>query len=148
MVPLKAVALPAGAWVVFCVVWLVLAALDVPKTFDGRTMTLTEATALASHADVARLLDEGANPNSRARLRAGLVRNEESTMAPLEAATGAIRTGPVQTLVDHGATIDDANYPVLWCAAKARRNQDMIRFLEMHRSASTPIDCASVRSLW
>jgi hypothetical protein len=69
-------------------------------------------------------------------------------MTPLEAATGAIRTGPLQMLVDHGATIDDANYSLLWCAATARNNQDMLRFLEMHRPASTPVDCARVRSLW
>ena len=148
MVPLKAVALPAGAWVVFCVVWLLLAALDIPKTFDGRTMTLSEAAAVASHADAARLLADGADPNARARLRAGLVRNQEMTMTPLEAAAGAIRTGPVQMLVDRGATIDDTNFPVLWCAAKARNNRDMLRFLEIHRPAGTPIDCAAVRSIW
>ena len=147
MVPLRAVALPAGAWVVFCVVWLLLAALGVPTIFDGRTMTLTEASAVASYADAARLLEEGADPNARARLRAGLVRNEELTMTPLEAATGAVRTGPVQMLVDHGATIDDANYAVLWCGATSRNNQDMLRFLESRRPTS-PIDCRTVRALW
>lgn len=145
---MKAVALPATAWVVFCIVWLLLAALGVPSSLDGRSMTLTEATAVASHADAARLLDTGADPNARDRLRAGLVKNNESTMTPLEAATGAIRTGPVQMLVDRGATIDDTNYPVLWCAAKARNNQDMLRFLEMHRPPRTPTDCRRARALW
>jgi len=148
MVPLTAVALPAAAWVVFSIVWMVLAAFGVPNSFDGRSMTLTEATAVASHADAARLLEQGADPNARGRLRAGLVKNNESTMTPLEAATGAIRTGPVQMLVDHGATIDDADYSVLWCAAKARNNQDMLRFLEMHRPASTSVDCGRARALW
>ena len=145
---MKAVALPATAWVVFCVVWLLLAALGVPSSLDGRSMTLTEATAVASHADAARLLDKGADPDARDRLRAGLVKNNESTMTPLEAATGAIRTGPVQMLVDHGATIDDTNYSVLWCAAKARNNEDMLRFLETHRSGRTSVDCARARALW
>ena len=145
---MKTVALPAAAWVVFCAVWLLLAVLGVPDSLDSRSMTLTEETAVASHADAARLLESGADPNARERLRVGLVKNNESTMTPLEAATGAIRTGPVQMLVDHGATIDETNYPVLWCAAKARNNQDMLRFLEKHRSASTPVDCARVRPLW
>jgi hypothetical protein len=148
MVPIKVVALPATAWLVFCIVWLLFAGLGLPDSLDGRSMTLTEATAVASHADAARLLGKGADANARQRLRAGLVKNNESTMTPLEAATGAIRTGPLQMLVDHGATIDDANYSLLWCAATARNNQDMLRFLEMHRPASTPVDCARVRSLW
>jgi hypothetical protein len=99
-------------------VWLLLAALGVPARVDGRSMNLTEATAVASHADAARLLGEGADPNARARLRAGLVKNAETMMTPLEAATGAIRTGPVKMLVEHGATIDQGNYTVLWCGAR------------------------------
>ena len=148
MVPIKAVAFPTAAWVVFCVVWMLLAAAGIPRGFDGRSLTLSEATAVASYADAARLLQSGADPNARARLRAGLVKNDETMMTPLEAATGAIRTGPVQMLVDHGARIDETNYGVLWCAAKSRNNQDMLRFLEMHRAAGTPVDCARVRALW
>jgi hypothetical protein len=69
-------------------------------------------------------------------------------MTPLEAATAAIRTGPLQMLVESGATIDEHNYPVLWCAAMARHNQDMIRLLESRRSRQSPIDCTAVRTLW
>jgi len=147
MVPIRAVALPAAAWVLFCMVWLLLAALGVPARVDGRSMNLTEAAAVSSHADAARLLGEGADPNARARLRAGLVKNVETVMTPLEAATGAIRTGPLKMLVDHGATIDQANYIVLWCAATSRNNQDMLRFLESRRPAA-PIDCRTVPALW
>jgi hypothetical protein len=148
MVPLRAVAIPGAAWGVFCVLWLAGAALGIPGGFDGRSMTLTEATAVASHADVARLLSGRADPNAPARLRAGLVRNSEKTMTPLEAATASIRTGPVQMLVDRGARIDESNYAVLWCGADARNNQDMIRFLQMQRPNHAPVDCASVRPLW
>ena len=147
MVPIRAVALPAAAWALFCMVWLLLAALGVPVRVDGRSMNLTEATAVASHADAARLLGEGADPNARARLRAGLVKNAETMMTPLEAATGAIRTGPVKMLVEHGATIDQGNYTVLWCGAKSRNNQDMLRFLES-RQLPAPIDCRTVPALW
>jgi hypothetical protein len=144
-----AAALPALAWVVCGVVWLAAAAVGFPRAVDGRTMTLTEATAIASYADADRLLRGGADPNAPSHLRAGLIRNRESTMTPLEAATGAIRTGPLQMLVDRGATIDDRNYPVLWCGAVARRNQDMARFLEPRRPAGmSSIDCEKVRPLW
>jgi hypothetical protein len=148
MVPIRAVAIPAAAWALFCMVWLLLAALGVPAGVDGRSMNLTEAAAVASHADAARLLGAGADPNARARLRAGLVKNAEMMMTPLEAATGAIRTGPVQMLVDHGATIDQANYAVLWCGAKARSNQEMLEFLRRYRSGEASLDCAKLRSIW
>jgi len=145
---LIAVALPAAGWMVFSVVWLVTAALGIPRAFDGRTMTLTEATAVASHADVARLLRSGADPNATSRLRAGLVSTGGTAMTPLEAATGAIRSGPVQMLVDRGARIDERNYAVLWCGATARRNGDMLRFLEPRRPGKPSIDCTQVRALW
>jgi hypothetical protein len=145
---LVAVALPAVGWIVLGVLWLASAALGIPRGFDGRTMTLTEASAVASHADVARLLRSGADPNAPGRLRAHLVMNDENTMTPLEAATGSIRNGPVQMLLDRGATIDERNYAVLWCGATARRNGDMLRFLESKRPNTAPIDCAAVRALW
>ena len=145
---LLAFTVPPAVWVVFCVVWLAAAAVGLPRDFDGRTMTLSEATAISSYADAARLLRSGVDPNAPSRLRAGIIRNRESTMTPLEAATGAIRTGPVQMLVEHGATIDVRNYSVLWCGAVARRNNDMLRFLEARRLNQPAIDCATVRALW
>jgi hypothetical protein len=69
-------------------------------------------------------------------------------MTPLEAATAAIRTGPLQLLIEGGATIDDHNYPILWCSATARHNRDMIRLLELRRPRQSLIDCAAVRTLW
>ena len=157
MVPMKrshhewfllAIAVPPAVWVVFCVVWLAAAAVGLPRGFDGRTMTLSEATAVASYADAARLLRNGVDPNAPSRLRAGIIRNRESMMTPLEAATGAFRTGPVQMLLEHGAMIDARNYSVLWCGAVARRNNDMLRFLESRRLSQSTIDCATVRALW
>ena len=145
---LLAVAVPPAVWVAFCVVWLAAAAVGLPGGFDGRSMTLSEATAISSYADAARLLRSGVDPNAPSRLRAGIIRNRESTMTPLEAATGAIRTGPVQMLVEHGAMIDARNYSVLWCGAVARRNNDMLRFLESRRLNQSAIDCATVRALW
>jgi len=145
---MKAVAWPGAACALFSVLWLSAAALGVPQNVDGRTMTLTEATAVASHADVARLLRAGADPNAPSRLRAGLILNSDMILTPLEAATGAVRTGPLQMLVDHGARIDAGNYAVLWCAAQARNNQDMVRFLGVHMPNVAPPDCATVRRIW
>ena len=143
-----AVALPAVLGAIFGVLWLLGAAAGFPRGADGRTLTLPEAAVIASHADVARLLRSGGDPNAPSQVRAGLVGNRERVMTPLEAATASIRTGPLQLLVEAGATIDDHNYPVLWCAAMARHNQDMIRLLESRHSRQSPIDCTAVRTLW
>jgi hypothetical protein len=148
MVPLKAIALPAAAWTVACIVWLTAAAFNVPAGFDGRSMTLSEAAAVASSADAFRLLNAGADPNMPARVRAHLVKNDERMLTPLEAAAGAIRTFPLQMLVDRGATIDSANFAALWCGAMARNNQDMMRFLRPRRVNAALIDCSRVRALW
>ena len=146
---LLAVALPAVVWVVCSVLWLASAALGWPRAFDGRTMTLTEATAISSYADADRLLRNGVDPNAPSRLRAGLITTRERTITPLEAATGAIRTGPVQMLMDRGARIDEDELSVLWCAAMARRNQDMLRFLAPRLPPGrSSIDCTRVRMLW
>ena len=145
---LLAVALPAVLGAMCAVLWLLGAVAGFPRGADGRTLTLSESAAIASHADVARLLRRGVDPNAPSRVRAGLVGNRERVMTPLEAATAAIRTGPLQLLVDAGATIDDHNYPVLWCSAMARHNQDMIRLLESRHSNKAPVECATVRTLW
>jgi hypothetical protein len=69
-------------------------------------------------------------------------------MTPLEAATAAVRTGPVQMLIEHGAVVNGENYAVLWCGARARGNQEMLRFLQARSPTHTPIDCSMVRTLW
>ena len=153
MVPVKrlqlAVAAPAVAWIVVMAVWLIAATVGMQPGGHATPMTLSEAAAVASYADVSRLLASGVDPNGRYRVRAHLVRNDERTLTPLEAATGAIRTGPLQMLFDHGAHIDESTYPVLWCAANARHNDDMIKFLQVHLLTNVyAVDCGNVRPVW
>ena len=139
----------AAIWLVLTIVWLAAAALGVQPGGDPKSLTLSEASAVASHADVARLLDAGADPNGTYRVRANLVRNDERMLTPLEAATGAIRSGPLQMLVDRGARIDAMTYPVLLCAAKARHNDDMLRLLDKHLQSDVyAVDCENVRKVW
>jgi len=129
--------------------WLIASTLGVQPGGGATPMTLSEAAALASYADVTRLLAAGVDPNGRYRVRANLVRNDERTLTPLEAATGAIRTGPLQLLFDHGARVDETTYPVLICAAQARHNDDMIKFLQVHLLTDVyAVDCGNVRRVW
>ena len=144
-----AVALPGCLAAICGLVWLLAAALGIPPGADGRTMTLSEGMVVASHADVALLLQGGADPNAPARVRAGLVGLSERTATPLEAATASIRTGPVPRLLEAGAVIDERTYPILWCAASKRLNREMISLLESRRPAGvSTVDCSAVRSVW
>src|SRR4051812_35076141 len=144
-----AAAVPAAIWIAGCMVWLAMVAAGVPPGGNSRTMTLSEAAAVASHADVARLLAVGADPNAASRVRAHLVRNDERMLTPLEASTGAIRTGPLEMLVEKGARIDASTYPVLVCAAQARHNDDMLTLLQAHQPSDVlAVYCPSVRRVW
>jgi len=145
-----AVFLPGAFAALTALVWLLSAATGVPTAASSRVLTLPEAMAIASHADVARLLRAGADPNAPASVRAGLVRNREVTATPLEAATAAIRTGPLEMLADAGAVIDERNYGRLWCSATARGNQDMLRFIAARLPADRRpnVDCGVTPSLW
>jgi hypothetical protein len=144
-----ALGLPATIGAAVAALWLSGAALGVPPGADGRRLTLPEAMAVASHADVARLLRAGADPNGRTIVRGSLVRNQGRPMTPLEAATGAVRTGPLKMLVDAGAIIDEQTYPVLWCAASARGNRDMLDLLRSRDSQRTPpANCSAAQPLW
>jgi hypothetical protein len=138
---------PPLAWIVVSTAWLVVSAAN-PSAFDSRAMTLTETMAISSYADAGRLLRSGADPNAPGRMRAGIVDLSTHMLTPLEAATGAVRNGPVDMLVEHGAVINEQNYSVLWCAALARANRNMQQFLQSRSPSSTPVDCSRVRSLW
>lgn len=144
-----AAALPGLIGAACGVLWLLGAAAGLPAGADSRTLTLSEAMVVASHADVIRLLHSGADPNAPSHVRAGLVGIREHSVTPIEAATASIRTGPIRQLMEAGARIDEQNYPVLWCAATVRRNQDMLRFLaSQHPPGPSPLDCSTVRALW
>ena len=138
---------PPLAWVFISAAWLVVSTLG-PSAFDSRAMTLTETMAISSYADADRLLRSGADPNAPSRMRAGIVDLNTHMLTPLEAATGAVRNGPVDMLVEHGAVINERNYAVLWCGAVARGNRNMQQFLQSRSPASTPVDCSRVRTLW
>lgn len=140
-------ALAAAGWVAFVLLAQVLA----PSLVDGRTLTLPEAAALGSEADIVRLVRAGADPNASARVRLGVLREIDQRMTPLEAgAAGRIgdRDGVMRLLVEAGAALDDRSYPVVWCLADYRQNDDTLSFLQGHLPGATTPDCARVRTPW
>jgi hypothetical protein len=141
------VALPGSLVIAGAALWMAMWLVSVPPANAGDDLTLAEAAMLADHADVVRLIHQGADPNAPARIRAGTLDFSEHTMTPLEAATRSRQSGIMQLLIDSGATITATNYPPLWCSAnRVPNNGAVIAFLDAHRPARLPaIDCADVR---
>lgn len=137
----------AAAWMAFVLVSQVMA----PSRVDGSTVTLAEAAAFGSNADIVRLLRAGADPNAPARVRRHVLREIDQRMTPLEAAAAG-RTGNrrriMGLLVDGGAILDSGTYPVVWCLADSRDNPDALAFVRERLPDAPPPDCGRIRTPW
>ena len=108
------------------------------------TMTLPEAAALESEADIVRLLRTGASPNAPAWVRRTRIRAVGAALTPLEAAMTARHVSVMTLLVDNGAVLDARNLPVLWCLAASQRNHDAQDWLRVRGGAEPPSGCDAV----
>ena len=107
-------------------------------------MTLPEAAALESEADIVRLLRAGAGPNTPAWVRRTRIRAVHAALTPLEAAMTARHVSVMTLLVDNGAVLDARNLPVLWCLAASQRNHDAQDWLRVRGGAEPPSGCDAV----
>jgi hypothetical protein len=134
--PVLCVGLPGTLVIIGLAAWPVASWLGLPFAAAGSGITLSEAAMLADHADVVRMMSQGADPNAPARVRSGLLDFSEHVMSPLEAATRSRQSGIMRLLIDSGAGITATNYQDLWCSAnRVPNNQDVIVFLDAHRPA-------------
>lgn len=108
-------------------------------------MTLPEAAALESDADVVRLLNAGADVNQPAWVRRTRIRSVNATMTPIEAAMTSRHVSVMTLLADAGARITEADVPVLWCIAASQQNTDAQAWLRSRADLASPPDCADVR---
>ncbi|MEQ1896039.1 MAG: hypothetical protein ABL971_01470 [Vicinamibacterales bacterium] len=108
-------------------------------------MTLSEAAALESEADIVRLLRTGASPNDPAWVRRTRIRAVHAALTPLEAAMTARHVSVMTLLVDNGAVLDARNLPALWCLAASQRNHDALGWLRSRGGAEPPSGCDAVR---
>jgi len=107
-------------------------------------MTLPEAAALESDADVVRLLRSGADPNRAAWVRRTRIRAVNAELTPLQAAMTSRHASVMNLLVDGGARVTSADVPALWCLAAAQRNADAQAWLRGQVDGPFPDDCAQV----
>lgn len=108
-------------------------------------MTLPEAAALESEADVVRLLRAGADPNQPAFVRRTRLRAVHAPMTPMQAAMTARHVSVMTLLADAGARVTPAEMPVLWCIAESQQNADAAAWLRARADGPFPADCRTVR---
>jgi len=84
-----AAGLPGLALAIATVLWLLMAVGNRHPFWPIERQTLSEAVASRDFGEVARLLEEGHDPNALYAIRAGLVGESAVEMTPLEAAEAA-----------------------------------------------------------
>ena len=82
--------------------FLALAAATAHPMWRWEPLNLSEAAALRDAGEVARLLDEGRDPNRAYVVRAGLLSEQPLELTPMQAAEAARRDEIVQLLRDYG----------------------------------------------
>jgi len=94
---------PAGVLAVLTVTWLGMAAFDRHPFWPYQPLTLSEAAALRDFGEVARLLEEGQDPNASYPVRAGFLYSTPAVLNPIEAALAANHPDIVPILTSGGA---------------------------------------------
>ena len=105
-----------------------------PAFWQGGPLTLAEAAALRDQAEVARLIEAGADPNAEYPLRPNVLSISRAT--PLEAAVAARRPEIVTLLRLEGATVDEPGWHRLHCLAVEIGEGDVIEAVDTYRPAT------------
>ncbi len=109
-------------------------------------VTLSEAVALRDIPTTLALISQGHDPNAAYDVRQELLASRIVRVTPLEAAVTTREPYVMQTLIDNGARIDDANRTGLVCLAR-RTNAPEIE-AQLLEQSTTSIDCANVTLPW
>lgn len=93
-------------------------------------VTVSEAAATADHAEVVRLITNGADPNGPSPVRIGIINDTAHVMTPLEAAVFVRRLELVKLLVEHGAVLSPQVTTSLIELAKKYDAPDIVAYLQ------------------
>lgn len=112
------------------------------------TLNLAEATAVRDTAEVARQLEDGADPNRRVTVRAGLLARGPVASTPLEAAVFIRRTELIRLLHQHGARLDPDAWNHATCYASRLELGEIVAALAPFAPPAAPLTCAGNEELW
>ncbi len=104
-------------------------------------VTLAEAAALRDHADVVRLVRQGADPNATFAVRPAVLGSRTGSMTPLEAAVSARHLETARLLLDLGAAVRDDNFERLYCLASRSRIDALIALVVAQVPRPPTVDC-------
>ena len=138
-------AAPALVWLAAAGAIVIAALIGYRALAAPADLTLSEAAAIRDEAEVLRQIGAGADPNIPSRVRPGLIGDPEYLMTSLEAATVAGHLEVLQLLVRNGATVNESNFPVLYCLAQESDASDIVSFLQEHVPSGVVFECEGVR---
>jgi hypothetical protein len=140
-----ALAAPGCLLAVASAVALALAAFDRHPMWPHQSYNLAEAAGVRDQAEVARLIEDGADPNARYPVTPGFIFDAPTRLTPLEAAVAADDALMLGRLLAEGARLDAALWAYLRCIAGG---DEVPPLLEQHRPPGAELQCDGVRPPW
>jgi hypothetical protein len=101
---------------------------------------IAEAAATRDAASVVLLLREGHDPDVARFVRPGVLARGAVRITPLEAALAEQRLEIVDILLRYGAALSESQRVTFTCAARARGDEDIVRYFE---ARGGPVTCES-----
>lgn len=137
--------MPGCLLAVASVVALTMAAFGHHPMWPHQPTNLAEAAGVREEAEVARLLEQGHDPNARYPIRPGLIFDHPTRLTPLEAAVANDDSEMVRRLLAQGAGMDAALWTHLRCIAGG---DDVPSTLDQYRPAGALPRCDGVSPPW
>ena len=140
-----AVGVPGCLLAAASLVALTMAAVGEHPMWPHREVNLAEAAGVREEAEVARLIEQGQDPNARYPVRAGLLFERAVRLTPLEAAVVNGDASIAGHLFARGVALDAPSWVALRCFAAGSR---VAPVLDEHRPAGVTLDCDGAKVPW
>ena len=140
-----ALAVPGCLLAAATAVGLVMTVFGQSPMWPHLAVNLAEAAGVYDESAMVRLIEDGANPNERYPVRAGLIFGYPMNLTPLEAAVANDDPTMVARLIEKGATMDAQVWTHLRCIAQGERVPPV---LDERRPSGAVQSCEGVVRPW
>ena len=124
---------------------LTMAAFGEHPMWPHEEVNLAEAAGVREEAEVARLIEQGQDPNARYPVRPGFLFERAVRLTPLEAAVVNNDPAIVAQLLSRGVALEAPSWVTLRCFAADSR---VAPVLDEHRPAGATLDCRGAKVPW